>query len=206
MKVRFNESRIRIAALVPFLVLVGMVMGRCQSSASSGPESKAMPTPELPHYDLNVCPGEGCVYRKWTARKPTVVYDTWKQSRRPVARISPGDIVVGLTGVVVTLKPGVIRMDRDLPDQGLQRGDTIFTYTYRGEGESAVWFKGRYYSDFDISFTKWPDGTGCGGEHCAATYIDLGKRIWWAEIKLKSGRTGWVNMDDAAFDGVDALS
>ena len=91
--------------------------------------------------------------------------------------------------------PGLIRMDRDLPDQDLRRGDMVLTYAYRGEGFSAVWFKGRYHSDFDISFAKWPDGTGCGGPHCAATCVDLGKKSWWAKVRLKSGQTGWVEMD-----------
>jgi hypothetical protein len=90
-------------------------------------------------------------------------YDTWKNDRRPIAQISKGDTVFGVTGVVITFAPGVIRVDRDLPDSNLTRGDTILTYTYRGEGFSAVWFKGKYYTEFDISFTKWPDGQGCGG-------------------------------------------
>src|SRR5580658_4963819 len=80
-------------------------------------------------------------------------------------------------------------------DRHHRRGDTIFTYAYRGEGFSAVWFKGKYHPLFDISFAKWPDGTGCGGAHCAGTYVDLGRKSWWAEIKLTSGRTGWVEMN-----------
>jgi hypothetical protein len=124
-----------------------------------------------------------------------VAYDTWKPGRQPVAQLSKGERAVGVTGVVVTFRPGVIRMWRDLPECDLKRGDTILTYTYRGEGFSAVWFKGQYYSLFDISFTRWPDGQGCGGAHCAATYVDLGEKVWWAQVKLKSGRTAWVNME-----------
>ena len=96
-------------------------------------------------------------------------------------------------------------MDRDLPDLQLKRGDTLLTYTYLGEGESAVGFKGRYYTEFDISFTKWPDGSGGGGEYCAATYRDLGKKDWWAKVQLKSGQTGWVDMATADFRGMCAL-
>ena len=92
------------------------------------------------------------------------VYDTWKPERRPIAQLAEGDKVTGITGAVVTFKPGLIRMDRDLPDQNLRRGDTVLTYAYRGEGFSAVWFKGKYHRRFDISFAKWPDGTGCGGD------------------------------------------
>jgi len=183
-----------------------MVLSAIVSSAvCQEPESKDMPAATLPFFDWKACPFEGCAYRQWIARKSVVSYDTWKNDRRPVAQISKGDTVFGLTGVVITFAPGVIRVDRDLPDSNLERGDTILTYTYRGEGFSAVWFKGKYYTEFDISFTKWPDGQGCGGAHCAATYVDLGKRVWWAEVKLKSGRTAWVNMEEADFEGIDLL-
>ena len=163
----------------------------CQDFA----QPKAMAAPTLPFYDWGACPYEACVYGKWTAYRPVTVYDTWKHGRRPIAELAAGDRVTGIRGAVVTLEPGTIRMDRDLPEQGLQRGDTILTYAFRGEGFSAVWFKGKYHPEFDISFAKWPDGTGCGGAHCAATYTDLGKKSWWAEVKLSSGQTGWVEMD-----------
>ena len=52
----------------------------------------------------------------------------------------------------------------------------------------------------------WPDGSGCGGAHCAATYVDVGKKVWWAKVKLKSSPSGWVNMNTAEFNGVDLLA
>ena len=167
----------------------------CQDAHLRGGESKAMAAPALPFYDWGACPYEGCAYRQWTAHRSVTVYDTWKQGRRPIAQLTVEDKVTGITGVVITFKPGLIRMDRDLPAADLRRGDAILTYAYRGEGFSAVWFRSRYHSGFDISFAKWPDGTGCGGAHCAATYMDLGRKSWWAEVKLKSGQTGWVEMD-----------
>jgi len=163
--------------------------------------SHAAGPPELPFLDWKACPFEGCTYREWTARDSVKVYDTWKDGRAQIAQLSKGDKVAAITGLVVTHRPGVIRMDRDLPEQGLKRGDEILTYAYRGEGYSAVFLSARYIPDFDISFAKWPDGTGCGGAHCAATYVDLGNKVWWAQIKLQSGRTGWVDMSDAKFDG-----
>jgi hypothetical protein len=191
---------------IRLVVVIGAIVSPLICQDSGQPASKAMPAPQLPYLDWNACPFEGCVYREWKARKPLVVYDTWERTRRPVARLSPGDSVTGVTGVAITFKPGVIRMDRDLTEEKLKRGDTIRTYTYRGEGFSAVWFNGRFYSEFDISFAKWPDGSGCGGTHCAATYVDLGNKVWWAQVKLKSGSTGWVNMNQAKFDGVDLLA
>jgi hypothetical protein len=110
------------------------------------------------------------------------------------------------SGLVITYKPGVIQLKHDLVQYGLTRGDTILTYTYRGEGFSAVWFKGRYYREFDISFSKWPDGMGCGRTDCEGTYLDLGEKVWWAKVKLKAGTVGWVNMNKAQFSGVDLLA
>ena len=153
-----------------------------------------MAVPALPVYDWGTCPGEYCGYREWTVREAVPVYDTWKEERRVIARLAAADKVTGLTGVVITFKPGLIRMDRDLPEQHLGRGDTILTYGYSSEGYSAVWFQGRYHGGFDISFAKLPDGSGCGNGHCAATFLDLGKKSWWAEVRLSSGRKGWVDM------------
>jgi hypothetical protein len=180
------------------LVLIALLVLPAAHAAQSN-------RPELPFFDWNACPFEGCAYREWTAQKPVVVFDTWKRTRRQVAGLAKGEKVVAITGVVITYKPGIIRMDRDLPDAGLKRGDTILTYAYRGEGTSVAWVNGKYDPTFDISFTKWPDGAGCRGDYCAATYVDLGKKEWWAKIKLKSGQMGWVNMDTAEFGGVDVL-
>jgi hypothetical protein len=185
--------------MIPLLLLSAAL---CQSV----PAPKLMPEPALPFEDPKACPFEGCAYRQWTAQKEVAVYDTWKPSRREIAKIATGEKVTGVTGVVVTMKPGVIRLDRDLPMQHFRAGDLILTYAYRGEGFSAVWFKGAYYSDFDISFAKRPDGTGCGGDHCAATYLDLGEKEWWAQVKLSSGQTGWVHMDMSNFEGIDMLA
>ena len=168
--------------------------------------ASARGAPALPLYDWKACPFEGCAYRQWTARQAAVVYDTWKPTRKVITRLAKGETIVALRGVVITFRPGRIRMDRDLPERHLKRGDVILTYAYRGEGTSSAWVNGRYESDFDISFTKWPDGTGCGGQYCAATYLDVGNKQWWAEVKLPSGRKGYVWMDHAHFDGSDLLA
>lgn len=168
--------------------------------------SHASGPPALPFLDWNACPFEGCTYRRWTAEERVNVYDSWKEGRSRIALLSKGDAVIGIAGLVITVRPGLIRMDRDLPEQNLKVGDEILTYTYRGEGFTAVWFGGRYYANFDISFAKWPDGSGCGGAHCAATYVDLGEKVWWAEVRLKSARAGWVNVNAAKFDGIDMLA
>ncbi|MGI9101293.1 MAG: hypothetical protein ACR2IF_02500 [Terriglobales bacterium] len=190
--------------LISAVLLLALSLALATAQEANG--VKPGPAPPLPYYDWKACPFEGCVYREWTALKTIAVYDTMEDHRRNIARLEAGSKVKAITGVVITFKPGTIHMDKDLPEDGLKRGDTILTYTYRGEGFSAVWFGGKFYPEFDISFTKWPDGAGCGGEHCAATYVDLGKKVWWAKVRLPSGNIGWVNMNESEFDGTDELA
>jgi hypothetical protein len=144
-------------------ILVGVFL--FQNASHGAAQSIAGPRPELPYFDWNACPFEAGAYGKWTAREVVPLYGTWKKRRLEITRLAVGDKVVAVTGAVITFKPGLIRMDRDLPANDLKAGDTILTYAYRGEGFSSVWFKGRYYSDFDITFTKWPNERGgCGGD------------------------------------------
>lgn len=158
-----------------------------------------MPAPALPFCDWKARLGEHWRYGRWTARKPVPVYDTWKEDRRQVSQIAARESVVALASVQVTIRPGVIQMERELPEKGLKRGDTILTYAYLGEGFAQVWYKGTYYTDFDISFTKWPDGGGCGGGHCRARYVDLGHHVQRAKVKLRSGLIGWVDIGPEDF-------
>jgi hypothetical protein len=203
-------------ALIGILTCISVSPDAREFTTIPRPQSTRMPRPRLPVFDWNACPFEGCVYRRWKAEKPVALYDTWNRTRQQmIGRLAAGDKVIGVTGVVITFKPGIIRMDRDYsvpessgptPAPDLVRGDILLTYAYRGEGFSAVWFNGTYFSDFDISFTKWPNGGGCGGAHCAATYVEMGRKEWWAKVKLESGRTAWVHMDDARFSGINAIA
>jgi hypothetical protein len=149
---------------------------------------------------------EGCNYAQWTGAEAVEVFDTCKPSRKRIARLSPKTVVTGVSGVVITYKPGIVRLNQDLPEDNLQCGDTILTYTYHGEGFSAGWFKGRFYREYDTTFAKWPGRSGCLGTDCAGTYVNLGEKDWWAQVKMSSGVVGWVNMNEAKFAGVDQFA
>jgi hypothetical protein len=181
-----------VSRIVSATICAGIVLA--QPSQIEGP-SRAMAVPALPYIDHGACPYEHCAYQEWTVRRTVTVYDTWQPGRKAIAQLSPGDKATGITGMVITYKPGVIRMERDLPERNLRLGGTILTYSNVGGGYSAVWFAGRYYLDFDVTFAKLPNGQGCGNGHCAASYVDLGKQSWWAQVRFASGRTGWVDME-----------
>src|SRR5262249_22214151 len=137
-------------------------------------ESKALPCPTLPHFDWNACPFEGCTYRQWIAHAEVPVYDTRKNGRLEIGRVAVGETVNATTGVVITYKPGVIRLDEDVPEANLKQGDIILTYMYHGEGETEACFKGKYYRHFYIQFSKSPSGS-CGRKHCEATFVHAAK-------------------------------
>jgi hypothetical protein len=88
--------------------------------------------PKLPYLDWKACPFEGCSYREWTAKEAATVYNTWKEGRQPIGKLRAGEKVTGVTGVVITVRPGKILIDRDIPEQHLKKGDMILLYTYQG--------------------------------------------------------------------------
>jgi hypothetical protein len=203
-KGRFAQFLRLVSCLYPLALCCTLVT--VPAMALESQSYTVQPAPTLPFFDWNACPFEGCTYGRWTALASVDVFDTWKPNRKRVATLLSKNVVTGVSGVVITYKTGVIRVNKDIPQDGLRRGDTILTYTYRGEGLSAVWFKGRFYREYDITFAKWPDGTGCLRTDCAGTYVDLGKKSWWAKVKIGTGIMGWVNMDRAEFEGVDMLA
>jgi hypothetical protein len=163
----------------------------------------ADPRPELPYFDWNACPFEGCAYKQWTAKEAIPVYDTWNGSRRKVVSLKAGDKVTGVTGVVITYRPRRIRIDKDRPEEKLKRGDVVWTYTYQGEGTFKAWFNGAFHDYFDATFVCSADQPA--RSDCAGAVLEDGKHAWWGKIRLKSGRTGWVDMGKSMFDGVDLL-
>lgn len=70
--------------------------------------SSAQAQPSLPFYDWGACPFEGCTYRRWEAVKPVTVTG-W--DRRYVAfTIKSKEWVRGITGVVITTRPGISKV------------------------------------------------------------------------------------------------
>jgi hypothetical protein len=203
-EIPFNSSGEKFNSILPlYRLCFASAMGVFTLMLCAQPPARQL-KPSLPHYDWNICPGEGCLYGNWTVRGNVDVFDTYKGDHRKIGTLQSGDKVHGLTGVVITYEPGIIKMKSDGAN-GLTQGEEILTYAYLGEGNAVAWVKGRLISPFDISFTKFPDGSGCQGSACRADYITAGRRVWWAKIKMANGASGWVDMDSAKMDGVCAI-
>jgi hypothetical protein len=173
--------------------------------------------PPVPYEDVGACPFEGCVYREWIARRAVSIYRDRNVTSPIVARLTNGEKVQAITGIVVTLKPGTVRFNRRWTGAGThmerrvlvhdrleaEPGEVLYLLTYQGEGFTKAWLKGRFVENVDISAFFDPrcasDSNVCSGQMIAPT------RVWWVQIKTKSGKIGWTNRADQDFGNIDAL-
>lgn len=148
--------------------------------------------PEV-YVDRGACPFECCTYREWWAAKPTAVYASPSSGAARIKSLVKGEHVRAVTGFVrsratefaVTRKHGRYRP-----------GDTIWVYSYRGEGFFLVWFNGKMF-DEDLGFSPYG---GSGGTRCQDDPGNCWGRLkaehvseWWIKLRLRDGRIGWTN-------------
>src|SRR5947208_17187007 len=66
--------------------------------------------PPLPFEDDGACPFEGCTYRAWTTNMPVRVLTERRQDAPVAFELPKGARVTALTGVVVTVVPGIVQL------------------------------------------------------------------------------------------------
>jgi hypothetical protein len=147
--------------------------------------------PPVPFVDRGACPFECCTYRGWSANKSTLVRKAMTDASPVAFRLARGEKVVGVTGVVITTQPGILRALKPgtLGNTKIRRGDEFFLLTNLGEGFSKVWYKGRVIEaePYDESAFK---------------VIRQRKSVWWVKIRDRRGRIGWSREPDN-FDNKD---
>jgi len=167
------------------------------------PANPSTPEPSLPVIDYNACPFEGCHFGKWIVSRDSTVYSTWRRGRKPVATLQKGQVVTGLTGVHITHAPDRIEVSSPIAELGLQPGDIILRYMYRGEGFADIWTKGQWKKEYDCGFITEKDGSGCSRD-CPAKVISSGRKDWWVRVKTSQGSIGWTKVE-GQFDCMDLL-
>lgn len=152
-----------------------------QSSASS----------PLPYIDRGACPFECCTYRRWTVDKPTAIRARMSDKAKVLYRLRVGEKVLGMTGVVVTTRPGILEVQKDatLEGQRLVRGDRLYLLTYLGEGFYKVWLKGRIFEADPY-------------DEAAYKLIQPPESVWWVKVRNSRGRIGWSRQPEN-FGNVD---
>ena len=151
--------------------------------------------PPLPFEDAGACPFEGCTYRAWTTNMPVRVLTERRQDAPVAFELPRGARVTAVTGVVVTVVPGIVELTQPAEvDTGqgtvaMKAGEVFYLLTYQGEGYGKAWINGRVYTDVDLSAFKPKRGATA---------------IWWVQVRNARGQVGWTHHPEA-FDGKDRL-
>jgi hypothetical protein len=175
--------------------------------------------PPLPFYDWNACPFECCRYGSWTLRQSVSFHQSHAEGSRVTFRLEQGQIVTGITGVVITKRCGTTRATKSAeivgiakdgvsPSLSLKPGETICTLHSEGENESLFWYDGNLYSG------ELPDPEDSGKSPRSEELRTETKPVteWWVMIKAASvcngiscraGDVGW-SRETSAFEHMDA--
>ena len=154
-------------------------------------------TPPIPFKDEGACPFECCVYREWFARKEINILRDRKKDSPVTFKIKKGDRVIALTGVVITLRPGRVKVLKPVSIGKLMadKGDIVYLLTYRGEGFLKVWFKGEIIDSVGVY--------GLDTNQGIFEIIESPESIWWVKVKNSKGQIGWSDRPED-FDNKDA--
>ena len=153
--------------------------------------------------DSGACPFECCRYGRWTSTGTTPAF-TSPAATHAARTIPAGSTVTAITGYVRTVgRPFVVSRRHG----SYKPGDKLMVYTYYGEGEFAVWHRGRRFTE-DLGFSPYG---GAGGKRCTdRTYCwgTLSRDLsadWWVQVRLDDGKIYWIH-DPHAFEGQDACA
>jgi hypothetical protein len=173
--------------------------------------------PPVPYEDAGACPGEGCVYREWTARAAVAVRRDRKSGSPVLFNLRKAEKATALTGVVITTRPGRVQF-REPVDLGFydhsQRSvaflhvdpsQTLYLLTYRGEGTMLAWLDGRLYDEVDGSTAFFDDKCAGDANRCTGKIVQETQAVWWVQLRNAKGQTGWTNQPEQ-FDGKDAIA
>jgi len=184
----------RALALVFGLVGSG-VPARAQEEGATGLDRwPKAPRPEAPFIRHRGCPFECCRYGQWTLVGSAVV------RRRPSAKAPVSFRLVN--GAPILADTGFVRIDpiglvilraphRDeMNDIPYVAGDSLFVLDYVGENVHNAWLRGRAIQTVV--------------DELPGRVVREPRAQWWARIRDRRGRVGWVDMDKTNVSGADA--
>src|SRR5229473_2559197 len=77
---------------------------------NAGAPSLSPSVPPMPYLDWGACPFECCTYRTWSVLRRTSVLSSRKAGAPVAFHLNAGEKVEGITGVVITTRPGRIKV------------------------------------------------------------------------------------------------
>lgn len=154
------------------------------------PLVEAQEQPPAHYENWGVCPFECCEYRDWTASADISVHERRSNKSPVVFQLHQQEKLRGLTGVVVTEKAGIVRIDKavedgyvkgmDKPQLTFKAGDIVYLLAPLGEGSYLFWYRGKVYTS-GIELAAMP---GVDGHDARWT--------WWKQVENKAGKRGWT--------------
>src|SRR5712692_6161651 len=171
-------SKVRVVYVVAFLLLAGTVAAQDQGTPM--PQPPALPATSEQNW----------IVKRFKIEHTTSIYETWMTKRQKVGELQRGTIVHGLAKLSVVYEPDVVTITAAMPQLALKVSDTIFRYSYQGEGFADFWIKGRWYKEFDGSFITEQDGNGCS-KKCSGEVRKVGRKEEWSHVRLQDGRDAW---------------
>lgn len=157
--------------------------------------------PNIPYEDWGACPFELCTYKEWTAEASIPVRKDRKFSSPVIFKIKKNEKIRAIRGVVVTKKPGIVRILKPFKDvysyqrynYDIQpifaRGDILYTLHYGGEGYNLYWYKGDLYwgdgiAELNKNSKEWKSRT--------MDVLSWYKTEWWVYVVNSAGKSGWT--------------
>lgn len=167
-------------------------------AAGCAPSNEAPPLEGGIYAVRGICFGEGECYRHWRASTPVQVRERLDPASPVVATVAPGEWVEPVDGQLrlVPLR-GVVRTATKTPP--LAVGDVVYMLEPLGEGFYVLWHKGTtpehdWASGDPNEPIAWDEPTPPPAGAVTG---------WWVQLKLASGKLGWVK--DPAFECMGQL-
>ena len=157
----------------------------------AGASSPDAPPPST-YVDHGACPFECCVYPEWRTLVDTVLRARPDGQATVVGRVTAGAAVQGVTGEVHA-RP-VAFMVRT-PHGRYKPGETLWVYSYLGEGRFKVWHEGAMHEE-DLGFSPYggsPGGRCAKGTECWGELEDELRFRWWVKVRSADGQEGWTD-------------
>jgi hypothetical protein len=151
--------------------------------------------------DKGACPSECCSYGTWKTTRAVTLLKAPDSGAPQVASLRKALDVEAQAGEVHST-PSKFVVQR--PHGGYQPGDVLWVYTYTGEGNFKVWFRGKTYVE-ELGFSPYGGSSGSRCEDAAMCWGTLQSDLqstWWVRIKAPNEQAGWTS-DTEAFSNKD---
>ena len=183
-------------------VALGTLLIASQPVEAQGP-------PDAFRIRANVCPFECCTYQPWQAKNKIAAYERARDTTHLVFTVDSGEAFEGVTGNIYIDRFGIVDVlqrtpaIRDTPGTTwFAPGDVLYMLDELGEGfANVLWRDSVVVVEM---FWHSPSDTAGRGAEVWGVVRQTAVEEWWALVRSRDGREGWIDMGIARMRGIDA--